>query len=43
MGPPSGGMPFPKQTPEETMSVMKERLNLTEEQEARVKPIIEEQ
>ena len=43
MGSPRGGMPFPQQTPEEILAMMKERLNLTEEQEAKVKPIIEEQ
>ena len=43
MGSPRGGMTLPRQTPEEIMATMKERLNLTEEQEAKVKPIIDEQ
>ena len=43
MGSPRGGMPLPQQTPEEIFTVLRDRLNLTEEQEAKVKPIIEEQ
>jgi hypothetical protein len=41
--PPGGGMAMPPTyTPEELLTTMKERLNLTDEQNGKVRPIIEE-
>ena len=40
--PPGGEMILPQQTPEELIATMRERLNLTDEQEEKVRPIMEE-
>jgi len=40
--PPGGGMALPQYTPEELLASMRDRLNLTDEQQERVHPIIEE-
>lgn len=40
--PPGGGMALPQYTPEELLASMRDRLNLTDEQQEKVRPIIEE-
>ena len=40
--PPGGGMALPQYTPEELLASMRDRLNLTDEQQEKVRPIMEE-
>ena len=40
--PPSGGMALPQYTPEELLATMKDRLSLTDEQQEKARPIMEE-
>jgi|WetSurSiteA1Bulk_404760.scaffolds.fasta_scaffold08784_1 hypothetical protein len=40
--PPGGGMTLPQYAPEELLASMRDRLNLTDEQQKKVRPIMEE-